>query len=170
MSTKPHASYPVQQLYQQHHGWLYHWLKRKLNNSCDAADLAQDTFVRLLSSSRNLSQLGQEPRALLTHIAKGLVIDQWRRRQVEQNYLEALAHLPHHYAPSAEQQFLILEALIQVDKILRDLPEITRTIFLLSQIEAYTYQEIATFTGLALITVKRHMRTAFGACLTLLKS
>ncbi|WP_439645857.1 sigma factor [Methylobacillus glycogenes] len=37
-------------LYSNHHGWLYGWLKRKLGDAGDAADLAQDTFVRILTA------------------------------------------------------------------------------------------------------------------------
>ena len=42
-----------------HHGWLHNWLRAKLGNSFDAADLAQDTFIRVLrhrlKRARNLS-------------------------------------------------------------------------------------------------------------------
>ncbi|MCW5618761.1 MAG: hypothetical protein KIS65_06080 [Nitrosomonas sp.] len=34
-------------LYTDHHSWLYSWLRRKLGNACDAADLAHDTLLRL---------------------------------------------------------------------------------------------------------------------------
>jgi len=36
-------------LYVAHHGWLQAWLRRRLGDAHQAADLAQDTFVRLLS-------------------------------------------------------------------------------------------------------------------------
>jgi len=69
----------VTQIYRDHHGWLSGWLRKKLGNSFDAADLAHDTFVRLMGA-RVREGGGAEPRALLTHIAKGLVVDHWRRR------------------------------------------------------------------------------------------
>ena len=37
-------------LYQNHHPWLESLLRKRLGNRDDAADLAQDTFVRLLRS------------------------------------------------------------------------------------------------------------------------
>src|SRR3546814_10729464 len=70
------------------------WLRKKLGNSFDAADLAHDTFVRLISARRH--DAGPEPRALLTHIAKGLVVDHWRRRALEEAYLAAIARSEEH--------------------------------------------------------------------------
>jgi len=157
----------VHALYADHHGWLHGWLRRKLGSSSDAADLAHDTFLRILTSRRAPASLGGEPRALLTHIAKGLVIDHWRRQAVERAYLEAIAHLPEPEAPSAESRVLILEALYRVEAMLRGLPARTRDIFLMSQFDGMTYQQIADRLGTSLITVKRHMRSAFAACLTL---
>lgn len=154
----------VQNLYSEHHGWLHRWLDRKLGNTSDAADLAHDTFVRLLT--RQSIATGAEPRALLTHIAKGLVIDRWRRQDVERAYLETIAHLPEPQVPSLETRWLILEALYRIDAMLCAMPEKTRQAFLMSQIDGMTYPQIATELKVSLITVKRYMRDAFLACLS----
>ena len=82
----------VNDLYCDHHGWLSGWLRKRLNNSFDAADLAQDTFVRVIKA-RNALEI-REPRPYLSMIAKGLLIDLFRRRSLEQSYLEALAAMP----------------------------------------------------------------------------
>lgn len=155
----------IHRLYSDHHGWLQGWLDRKLGNACDAADLAHDTFLRLLNR-QVVRSLGAEPRALLTHIAKGLVIDRWRRQDVERAYLETIAHLPEREVPSPETRYLILEALYRIEAMLRDLPEKTRQAFLMSQIDGLTYAQIAKQLGVSLITVKRYMRDAFIACLS----
>lgn len=167
MSTADFAAQQVDVLYADHHGWLYGWLRRRLGHAGDAADLAQDTFVRIMASRRLPPSLGEQPRALLTHIAKGLVIDHWRRQEVERAYLEALAQLPPAQAPSAETGALILEALRRVDAMLSRLPARTRAIFLLVQLDGLSYQQAADQLGTALVTVKRHMRAAYAACLTL---
>lgn len=163
-SAEPHLSNQAfTTLYTDHHGWLHGWLQRRLGNAWNAADLAQDTFVRVLG--RQIS--GHEPRALLTHIAKGLVIDRWRRQEVEKAYLQALAHIPEALAPSPESRLLILETLCRLEAMLQSLPAVTRQAFMLSQLDGLTYSAIAERLGLSLITVKRHMRTAFIACLSL---
>jgi RNA polymerase sigma-70 factor (ECF subfamily) len=163
------ATQPVHLLYAGHHDWLYGWLRRKLGNTADAADLAHDTFVRVMVLRRRRSpvQWGEEPRALLVHIAKNLVIDHWRRQDVERAYFEALARLPEPEAPSPETRLLILEALYRVEAMLRGLPARTRDVFLLAQLDGLSYRQIVDRLGVSLITVKRHMRAAFAGCLAL---
>lgn len=72
MSPSSHTA-AVQNIYEQHHSWLHGWLKGKLHNACDAADVAHDTFVRILGG-RHAAQI-VEPRDYLATIARGLVID-----------------------------------------------------------------------------------------------
>lgn len=163
MSSPLHQ--PVQALYCEHHGWLHRWLDRKLGNASDAADLAHDTFMRLLARP-NATGFGAEPRALLTHIAKGLMVDKWRRQEVERAYLETLAHLPEQDVPSPETRWLILETLYRIEAMLWDLPPKTRQAFLMSQIDGLTYPQIAEALGVSLVSVKRYMREAFLACLS----
>ena len=155
----------VQNLYCEHHGWLHRWLDRKLGNTSDAADLAHDTFVRLLTR-QSATSFGAEPRALLTHIAKGLVIDRWRRQDVERAYLDTVAHLPEPEVPSPEIRWLILEALYRIDAMLSAMPDKARRAFLMSQLDGMTYSQIAEALDVSLITVKRYMRDAFLACLS----
>ncbi|HBN2488002.1 TPA: RNA polymerase sigma factor FecI, partial [Klebsiella oxytoca] len=44
------ASLTFESLYGTHHGWLKSWLTRKLQSAFDADDIAQDTFLRVMSS------------------------------------------------------------------------------------------------------------------------
>ena len=154
----------VTKLYRDHHGWLSIWLRKKLGNSFDAADLAHDTFVRVMSGRRK-EGMGAEPRALLTHIAKGLVVDHWRRRALEEAYLAVVAQLPAPEVPSPEVRALILETLHAIDATLRTLPVKTREIFLMSQFDGMAYADIAHCQRVSLATVKRHMQKALTACL-----
>jgi RNA polymerase sigma factor (sigma-70 family) len=156
----------VQEVYYQHHDWLQGWLRKKTGNRWDAADIAHDTFVRVMHKEK-LAQLGAEPRALLVQIAKGLVIDHWRHQQVERAYLETLAQLPIACCPSVEEQHLMLESLQQIDRLLQNMPAQTRAIFLLAQLDGLTYQHIADQLDLSLIIVKWYMRKAYLACLSL---
>lgn len=157
----------VSELYQQHNGWLQGWLRRRLGCHEQAADLAQDTFTRLLGSRRVLE--AREPRAYLTTVAKGLMINWFQRQSLERAYLEALAGLPEELAPSPEQRFIVLETLHEIDALLSRLPDPVRQAFLLAQIEGLKYEAIAERLGVSLGSIKRYMQQAFRHCLELME-
>jgi len=156
----------VEQLYSQHHGWLQGWLRKKLGCSQRAADLAHDTFVRILAS--RLPEPLHEPRAYLTTVAKGVLVNWYQRQDLERAYLEALAALPEALVPSEEERYLILEALGEIDSLLAALPPLVRRTFLLAQLEEMKYEDIAQQLDISLATVKRYMRQAFVQCLSLM--
>ena len=153
-------------LYRDHHGWLQSWLRRKLGCSHQAADLAQDTFLRLITARRQ--EAFHTPRAYLRTVAHGLMVDHFRRRELEQAYLDALAAMPEPLAPSPEERLAIFETLYHIDSLLDALPETTRRVFLLSQLDGLTYATIGEQLGLSLRTVKRHMHAGFAQCLAAL--
>lgn len=152
-------------LYRAHHGWLRGWLRQRLSNSADAADLAQDTFMRVLLA-RTAGTL-HEPRHYLATIARGLVIDLYRRRSLEQAYLEALALRPEQYAPSAEERAEILDSLIAIDRMLDGLGARTRAIFLAVQLNGLTYEKAAERVGVSVSTVRKHLAIGLLHCLQL---
>src|SRR6218665_568970 len=79
----------LETLYVDHHGWLKGWLRGKVGNGFDAADLAHDTFVRVLKAST--AQDIRQPRDYLATIARGLVVDWSRHQAIERAFLDALA-------------------------------------------------------------------------------
>ena len=149
-------------LYSDHHGWLQNWLRRRLGDREHAADIAHDTFLRLLVSRRR-PLLGQD-RQLLLKIARDLVVDQWRRQRVERAYLETLAHLEEPLAPSPETQALVVEVLIRIDRMLDAMPAPVREAFVLSQFEGLSYAQIAQRLGVSISSVQKYMTRAIHAC------
>lgn len=152
----------LESLYAEHHGWLRGWLRRKLGNAPDAADLAHDTYLRILSTGR-VPQAG-EARQHLAQIANGLVIDLYRHRQIEAAYLDAIALLPEPQAPSEEERALVIEALVEIDTILHALPARARTALLLCRLDGLSYREIATQLAVSVSSVEKYMATALLAC------
>lgn len=153
----------VSALYKEHHPWLRQWLRRQLGCSEVAADLAQETFVRLISRPRLLDS-NPGVKAFLSTIAKGLCIDLWRRQEIERAWLDALAMHPELEASSPETRLLMLEALTRVDAMLRSLPEKVATAFMLSQLEGLTYREIAQRLDVSERMVKKYMAQAMLQC------
>lgn len=154
----------VADMYASHHGWLSSWLRRKTGCADNAADIAQDTFVRILSRSFDWSTL-REPRAYLSTVAHGLMVNQMRHQAIERAYLDALAVQPDNANPSPESLALVVEALVAIDAMLDGLPSKARQAFLLSQLEGLRYAEIAERLDVSLSMVKKYMLQAVTRCM-----
>lgn len=152
----------VEVLYVNHHGWLRSWLRHRLGNESDAADLAQDTFVRVIRARR--AQDIRQPRDFLATVAKGLVVDFFRRRAFEQAYLDALACQPEAYASSPEERATVIDALMEIDAMLDGLGATVKRAFILSQFDGLTYAVIAKRLNISLRTVNNHMAKAMEHC------
>ncbi len=156
----------VQLLYSNHRAWLYHWLRKRLGCPHHAADLLQDTYLRILVSGQTPSP--EQARPHLMQIAKGLVIDRYRRQQIEQAYLAALAQHPEASSPSPETRAIVLEALLRICATLDGLPPKARETFILSRFEGLTYTEIASRLGVSTASVRKYMHKAAAACFAVL--
>ena len=152
--------------YAEHHGWLSTWLRRRLGCTHSAADLAQDTFVRVLLRPQVLPTLC-EPRAYLSTLAKGVISEHWRREALERAYLDALAAMPEPLALSPEERLELLQTLDEIDAMLDSLAPKAREAFVLSQLEGLTYAVIAERLQISERTVKRYMQQGFERCLAL---
>lgn len=155
-------------LYREHNSWLKGWLRVRLGNAADAADLAQDTFLRVMTA-RNDAPI-REPRGYLSAIARSLLIDKSRRRAIEQAYLFALAQRPEPVEVSPEVRLSIIEMLVQVDTLLDELGARTREIFLAVQLEGMSYVAAAERFGVSVTTVKNHLIRATTRCLLLVEA
>lgn len=159
------TSLPFESLYASHHGWLRSWLSRRLGNAADAADLAHDTFVRLLARPAPRGFSGPaEARAYLRTAAQGLCIDLWRRREVEQAWLSTLACQPEAVVPSPEHQAIIVETLMAVGEMLSRLSAKAAKAFLMAQVDGVPYREIAVDLGVSERMVKKYMAQAMLQC------
>ncbi|KAF1022402.1 MAG: putative RNA polymerase sigma factor FecI [Paracidovorax wautersii] len=152
----------VESLYHEHHGWLRGWLRQRLNSTSDAADLAHDTFVNVIASG--MAARIVEPRPFLVTVARRLVIQQHRRRQLERAYLDALAALPEELAPSPEQGLVALQSLQALDEALDAISPRARQAFLLAHLQELSYAEIAARLRVSCATVKRDLAAAHRQC------
>ena len=161
----PHNTQPcadIQALYIDHHGWLQNWLCKKLGCSSNAADLTHDTFLRLLTKKDPI--VVRESRALLVTIARSVLSNHFRRQKLERAYLEVLSSLPEHVMPSLEEQAILLETLLELDRLLDGLAADVRQAFLWSQLDGLAHSEIAGRLNISVTTVKRYIVKAGVQC------
>lgn len=108
-----------------------------------AADLVQDTYVRLLRLG--IADVVEQPRALLHRIAANLAIDHLRK---EKNSVQAFdgmdaAMAVPSRAPSPERELLAKQRLRLCLQAIEQLPPRSREAFVLCRVYGYSYQEIA---------------------------
>ncbi|MBV7541681.1 sigma-70 family RNA polymerase sigma factor [Acidovorax sp. sic0104] len=155
------AVHPLHALYSHHHGWLQSWLRRRLGCVDDAADLAQDTFVRLLARPQAVApEAMREPRAYLTTVARGLLVDFWRRGELERAYLADLALQPQVLQPSPEERLAAVQMLQAVDTLLQGMTPKTRAAWLMNRLDGLTHAEIAAQLKVSVPRVRQYLANA----------
>lgn len=155
-------AHPLHTLYSDHHGWLQAWLRRRMGCVEDAADLAQDTFARLLGRPAQAlaPEVLREPRAYLTAVAHGLLVDFWRRGVLERAYLDDLARQPEALQPSPEERLAAVQMLQAVDALLQGLTPKTRAAWLMSRLDGLTHAEIAVQLHVSVPRVRQYLAGA----------
>ncbi|HEY0296264.1 MAG TPA: sigma-70 family RNA polymerase sigma factor [Bordetella sp.] len=156
----------IEALYADHHGWLLGWLRRRLGGGVhDAADVTQDTFVRILASRDALLGV-KEPRAYLTTIATRLLVDRSRRELVERTYLAEMALLvenPPSY-PAPDDVLMAVQALEQIGAALEGVPPKVREAFLRHYLDEQTHAAIAADLGVSKRMVQKYLVQALLHC------
>lgn len=114
-----------------------------------AADLVQDTYVRLLRLGD--AHVVEQPRALLHRIAANLAIDHLRK---EKNGVQAFdgmdaAMVVPSQVPSPERELLAKQRLRLCLQAIEQLPPRSREAFVLCRVYGYSYQEIAVRMGIS---------------------
>lgn len=90
----------------------------------------------------------------------------WKRdfATASSHHLDYLAQLPQSLAPSPEEQAIIQQTLLDVDRMLQGLPPKVREAFVLAQFEELSYPEIAQRLGVSLRTVSNYLTRAMEHC------
>ncbi|MEC9413938.1 MAG: sigma-70 family RNA polymerase sigma factor [Pseudomonadota bacterium] len=156
------SQHNIETLYREHHSWLHRWLRGRLGCEHSAADIAHDTYIKVMLS--NTIPTDDQPRRYLTRIAKSLVIDLFRRRQIEAAYLETVRHLPEQDIPSEETQHIVVETLLEIDQMLQTLPNHVRQAFLMRKLDGMSYREIAAVMNVSVSSVEKYVAKALTAC------
>ncbi|TVT84386.1 sigma-70 family RNA polymerase sigma factor [Pseudomonas sp. H3(2019)] len=151
-----------EKLYVDHHRWLCSLLRRKLGNSVDAADLAHDVYLNLIRKGRVPST--ENSRRHLTQIAKGMVIDLYRRRHLEASHLEGLMQQAEPQVPSEEVRALASEALSQIDVALHNKPLKAREALLLCKLHGMGHRDIAAELKVSVSSVEKYIAAGLRAC------
>ncbi len=138
---------------------LLRFLTRKVGNSEDASDIAQEAFLRM-HKYRQEADL-TNARAFLFRTANNLAVDYFRHEKVHDRYM-ATEMLPHEFteddaAPSAEREVSAEEELARISDILEQLPDKARKAFLLHRNAEMSYPQIAQEMGVSTSMVEKYI-------------
>jgi RNA polymerase sigma-70 factor (ECF subfamily) len=150
-------------LVERHQKPLYVLCYRMLGDSEAAADAVQESFLAAYRSLRRYQ--GGTPGGWLARIAINKCYDELRARQKRpQTSLDSFdrdgrelprLHADGHETP--EQRALRNELAGEIQRGLQDLPAVQRLTVTLSDIQGYSYEEIAEITGWPIGTVKSRL-------------
>ncbi len=167
-STRQQLS--IKDVIRRYHGSLLSFLRQRVRTPEDAADVAQEAYIRLLQyeGSREI----QSPSSLLFRIAINVANDLGRSEQVrrvsdqcavDEMEIESERATPEREV-AAEQDLDILFATIE------QLPPKCRQAFLLSRVECMTYPQIAKHCGISVKMVEKHISHALAICVARLET
>jgi RNA polymerase sigma-70 factor (ECF subfamily) len=130
----------------------------------DAADIVQETFLRVMS--RDISETIVDPRAYVRRTAVNLAMDVSRRRR-----LETKLFVPEEAAPDAPSQEVTAEQSLDADRragllseAIDTLPPKCREVFVMRMHQELPQDEIARRLGISRNMVDRHLRIAIQRC------
>lgn len=153
---------------------LLHFLGRSVKDHHTAADLAQESYARVLAAQKSGEDI-TDPRALLYRTARNLLIDRHRHSQVRRAVHgesspevdgddDALSRL---VAPAAFEPEVAAASQQSVQALLAtigDLPVRCRQAFMLHKFEGLSHAEVAEQMGVSVKMVEKHIRTGLQAC------
>jgi RNA polymerase sigma-70 factor (ECF subfamily) len=154
----------LEQLYRSHAGWLRALVAHRLGaQPADVDDIVQDTWIR--AAGRGMDYI-QHPKAFLSQTALNLFRDRKRREAVRQQHQEGVtADQDRGDRHGMSEQ----EAVLQLERIVLDLPEKMRDVFVLSRFRHMSNAEIATTLGISIKTVEWRMGKALALCMSRLR-
>ncbi|MDR3690408.1 MAG: RNA polymerase sigma factor [Fimbriimonas sp.] len=146
-------------LFERHHRLVFGYLLGRCGNRDTAADMVQDTFVRVWSHIDDVPQIADDERhRWLLAIAKRVSVDAARRSKVREpiSQIPPLQE-PRDSAPSPHRAAEAADSLMRLNDAIGELPDEWRTVLVLNVLEGLSSVEIAGMLGLPEGTVRSHL-------------
>jgi RNA polymerase sigma factor (sigma-70 family) len=157
----------LEELIASHRSSLVRFLSRKLGSVDDAQEIAQDAFMRLhrLENADDIDNA----RAFLFQVASNMAIDQLRRRNLHERYVEhegeRLQDETLQFDPGTPEELLAArEQLRLVYQAIEALPARCRDALMLHRVRGLSYSEIAREMGVSVSSVEKYILEALKRC------
>lgn len=139
---------------------LARYISRKVNDPSEVEDLVQEVFVRVAQRAGTADI--QHLSGYLFQTARSVLADRQRRRaaRMEDHHIPFEPDTHGGQEIDAGRQLEAKAELRSAAEALLDLPERTRTIFVLRRLEGLRHREIADQLGISVSAVEKHMLRA----------
>jgi RNA polymerase sigma-19 factor, ECF subfamily len=148
-------------LFNRYRGALLRHIGRLAASREDAADLMQETYLRVMDRI-HVSEFDAEARGYLFRTATNLARDHYRRQRFRT--CSSLDDSPEEFLctpePTPEQACAAQQVTATMRAALREMPADARAVYLLARSNDLGYAEIARHLGLSVRTVERRMAAA----------
>jgi len=154
-------------LLERYYRELLNFLHRQVSDRDTAADLAQESYARVLAVQHAGRDI-LDGRALLYRTARNLLVDQHRRAAVRRH--DALEAIPEAEQPAAPQSLQPEDALVSRQVLrayvsaIEGLPSRCREAFVLHVFDELTHAQIARHMGISVSMVEKHVVRGMLAC------
>lgn len=154
-------------LLERYYRELLNFLHRQVSDRDTAADLAQESYARVLAVQHSGRDI-LDARALLYRTARNLLVDQHRRAAVRRH--DDLDALPEAEQPAAPQHLQPEDALVSQQMLrayvgaIECLPPRCREAFVLHVFDEFTHAQIARHMGISVSMVEKHVVRGMLAC------
>jgi RNA polymerase sigma factor (sigma-70 family) len=155
--VQPEANTLASAMNQRFRPALMAFFIRRIRNHAEAEDLTQEVLLRVAQHSNSID--ATRPDAYVFQIAANLLRDRGRRQKVRTAYLANFGSEESSRVEDRDPGRVLQgrQSLATVLAALRELPERTRTIFILFRLEGMKQREIADHLGISVRTVELHV-------------
>jgi RNA polymerase sigma-70 factor (ECF subfamily) len=155
-------------VFERYYQELLGFVARRTGDRERAADVVQETYVRVLGMQGSAGALPvAQPRALLFRAARNIVIDQHRRSRQSVVEVGEFDDLSAPAAPEScqpEARLAARQSMEQLMRAINGLPPRCREAFVLFKIDGLTQAEIAERMGISRNMVEKHVIAGMLAC------
>ncbi len=145
-----------EQLFDAYYDELQHFIYFKSGDTDVAEDIVQDVFLKVWEMRSTVR--GETARALLYTIAANLFSNRYKRMKLNLKLQQSIVEDRTFETPEFEMEIKEFDRKLQ--RVISELNENNRTVFLMNRMDQMTYNEIAASLNISVKAVEKRMKKA----------
>lgn len=143
-------------LFKEHYTAIKNFLYYKIGDIDMSEDIAQDAFMKLWEKREEVNK--ETVKSYLYTIANNMMLNKIRHNKVVISFAEK--QKPHQDEQSPHYNLEEKEFKEELERVISDMPEKQRVVFLMNRMDEMTYKEIAVTLDLSVKAIEKRMHGA----------